>query len=237
MKQPVNPKRRRLTIVDRTPIVDASPDHESRESDTDTVDWEEVVALDLHTEVVAEPELCVQEFPTTATAMQTGFTWLDTVDLEDVFVQRSSVMQNVPVFLKGPFRNALRVAMSEILEGSAVGDEWREERGWKLFFLLPRMLLSRPPRGGNISKDKLSGRFAEFARGHWLGLIRAGMDHAEASATASRRRPPRSTVDHIDRWATRAKTLVQLGELSSARQALEGATLAPGSDATLERPR
>ena len=43
------------------------------------------------------------------------------------------------------FRNALRVALSEILEGSAAGDELREERGWKLFFLLPRMLLSRPP--------------------------------------------------------------------------------------------
>ena len=89
------------------------------------------------------------------------------------------------------------------------GDELREERGWKLFFLLPRMLLSRPPRGGHISKDKLSGRFAEFGRGHWLGLIRVGMDCAEDSATGSRR----GVVDDIDRRAARAKMLVQLGRV------------------------
>ena len=200
------PQRRRLVLVNSAPVLDASLDHGFRESDTDTVDWEEVVAQDVHAEVVVEPELPVPDFP--SVAMRTGFRSLDAVQLKDVFVQRASVMQHIPVFLKGPFRNALRVALSEILEGSAAGDELREERGWKLFFLLPRMLLSGPPRGGHISKDKLSGRFAEFGRGHWLGLIRVGMDCAEASATASRRRR-RSVVDDIDRRAARAKMLVQ----------------------------
>ena len=60
-----------------------------------------------------------------------------------------------------------------------------------------------------------------------MGLI----DWAEASATASRRRRC-SVVDDIDRRAARAKILLQFGELSSARQALEGATLGPGNDAT-----
>ena len=35
--------------------------------------------------------------------------------------------------------------------------------------------------------------------------------------------------------ATRAERLVQVGELSSARQALEGAAFAPGNEATLRQ--
>ena len=84
---------------------------------------------DVHAEVV-EPELPVPDVP--SVAMRTGFRSLDAVQLEDVFVQRASVM-HVPVFLKGPFRNALRVALSEILEGSAAGDELRDERGGSCF--------------------------------------------------------------------------------------------------------
>ena len=46
-------------------------------------------------------------------------------------------MKTVPRFLRGPFRNALRVAMGEAVRPKAV----RQERGWKLFLLLPRLLL------------------------------------------------------------------------------------------------
>ena len=88
-------------LVNSAPVSDASS-HGSRESDTDTVDWEEVVAHDVLAEVVVEPELPVPDFP--SVAMRTGFRSLDAGQLEDVFVQMASVMQNVPVFLKGAFR-------------------------------------------------------------------------------------------------------------------------------------
>ena len=47
-----------------------------------------------------------------------------------------------------------------------------------------------------------------------------------------RRRRRRRDVDDIQRRADRAEALVQLGELSAARHALEGASLAPGNEAT-----
>ena len=47
-------------------------------------------------------------------------------------------------------------------------DEVKQERGWKLFFLLPRMLLSRPCRGGLVPRKKLETRFQKFFVGDWL---------------------------------------------------------------------
>ena len=48
-----------------------------------------------------------------------------------------------------------RVALEEI----NVDDVVRQGRGWKLFLLLPRLLLHRAPRGGAIPKSKLLGNF------------------------------------------------------------------------------
>ena len=49
----------------------------------------------------------------------------------------------------------------------------------------------------------------------------------------ARRRGARPFQDTIENRNTKAEMLVQLGELSSARHALEGAALAPGDNATL----
>ena len=81
-----------------------------------------------------------------------------------MFSRRASVMKTVQRFLRGPFRNALRVAMEKAVQLNAV---W-QEGGWRLFILLPRLLLHRPLRGGNVHKSKLAQRFEDFARGHWL---------------------------------------------------------------------
>ena len=77
-------------------------------------------------------------------------------------------MNDVPNFLKGPFRNALRVALEE----ATSVQESRQERGWKLFIILPRTLLHRRPRGGLIPKEKLVQRFEAFGRGEWANVDR-----------------------------------------------------------------
>ena len=64
------------------------------------------------------------------------------VDLRDIFQRRGSVMKFVPRFLRGPFKNALKVAMEAALQE----DEFSQERCWKLFVMLPRMLLHRQQR-------------------------------------------------------------------------------------------
>ena len=50
----------------------------------------------------------------------------------------------------------------------------------------------------------------------------------DEKAAVSRRQSGRRQVDELEMRVTRAEMLVQLGELSFARQALEGAALAEG---------
>ena len=145
---------------------------------------------------------------------------LDEVDPNTHFRQRAAVMKSVPQFLRGPFRNALKLALEEATWGNSRDDEVRQERGWKLLMLLPRMLLHRPPGGGLMSRAKLVERFQAFARGEWISLFRTS-EVCNEKAVESRVR--------------RAENLVHVGEVSSARQALEGAAVAPGTQATLDK--
>ena len=101
------------------------------------------------------------------------FRGLDAENLVNEFSQRTCVMHTVPRFLRGPFRRTLHVGLEEISEGHRANHARRQERGWKLFLLLPRMLLHRPPRGGLISRTKLVVRFEMFLKGESTGLIKA----------------------------------------------------------------
>ena len=70
-------------------------------------------------------------------------------------------------------------------------DVLREERAWKLFFLLPRMLLARPLRGGKISPVQLEERIARFTEGRCRGL-RSLQDSCCEEAQAPHRSGPES---------------------------------------------
>ena len=156
-------------------------------------------------------------------AIRAALTELDGVDLTHEFTRRAAIMKTVPHFLRGPFRNALRVAMDEALEANQL----RSEKGWKLFTILPRLLLLRPSRGGNVHKSKLAGRFQDFTDSHCLC--------AEDASRAQCRKRRRHHEDDLERRAGRALSLVQMGEVSAGRQALEGAPVAPGNRETLNQ--
>ena len=98
---------------------------------------------------------------------------LDWVDLAEIFKQRARVMSTVPLFLKGAFRGAMRVALEEAQCARDRNDDNRDTRAWKLFLLLPRVLLSRPPRGGRVPRKQLEERFQKFSAGQWAELIEA----------------------------------------------------------------
>ena len=70
-----------------------------------------------------------------------------------------------------------------------------------------------------MSKQKLNQRFDPFARERW--------------AQHRRRRRHGAHTNDVEKRAAKALMMVQMGELSFARQALEGAELAPGTLATL----
>ena len=154
-------------------------------------------------------------------ATQAAFRGLDEVNLVNEFSQRACVMHTVPRFLRGLFSVTCRVGRDF---RRAQGHERRQERGWKLFLLLRRMLFHRPRR------PKLVARFEMFLKGEWTGLLKASAVCATQAACARQRKRQRPGLDHR---VSRAEALVHMGELSSARQALEGASLAPGTDDTL----
>ena len=180
------------------------------------------------------PEVAVEVPVFRATGLQLRAAWqaMDAVDMLLMFQHRPEVMRSVPHFLQGPFRNAMLMALEEACHPEGL----RKERGWKLFMLLPRLLLHKPPRGGNVPRHKLITRFEHFAQGQWGSLIRDSMDACEI-ASRNRSRRTRRPVDNVAKRAERAQTLVMMGEVSAGRQALEGAALAPGNMTTLNELR
>ena len=63
-------------------------------------------------------DLPVPEHRPSVAAMRAGLRFLDDVDLCETFAQRAAVMKNIPKFLWGSFRVALRLALEEISIGS-----------------------------------------------------------------------------------------------------------------------
>ena len=167
-----------------------------------------------------------------ARAVTSGFESLDIVDLTDVFQFKASIMQSVPKFLHGAYRSALRQAIDGVKSGLERNDVVLQVRAWKLFLLVPRMLLFRPCRGGLIPRKTIEERVALFQSGHWDVLVEMSLDASMQAATVRSRRKRRD-LDSVEKRARRALRLVQLGEVSAGRQALEGASVAPGTNATL----
>ena len=117
------------------------------------------------------------------------------------------------------------------MSGWDSGDVVKQECGWKFFFFLPRMLLSRPCRGGLVPRRKLETRFQKFFAGDWAGLV---ADSEELTSQASTARVRRSRRHHPDGKASRAEKLAMMRELSVAHQAFESAGVAPGDRNTLK---
>ena len=53
------------------------------------------------------------------------------------------------------------------------GDELAEERAWKLFALVPMMLLHKVQGTGRVGRDELAARGDLFTRGRWRESINA----------------------------------------------------------------
>ena len=169
-------------------------------------------------------------------AIREGLRSLDHVDLVHLFSIRAVVMKSPPKFVRGAYRAAMRIALEEIVQGHQAQNEDRQSRGWKVFVLLPRMLLFRPPRGGLIPKQRVLDRFAEFARGSWTELLISSRECSEAARKGSIRRR-RTQTDSLEKRAERAQMLILMGEVSAGRHALDGAAVAPGTQDTLNQLR
>ena len=104
-----------------------------------------------------------------------------------------------------------------------------ECRAWKLFLLLPFMLLRRPLGRGRIGKSELTRRFDSFGAGRWDELLKEAEAESSHSGTA---RVPRETT--AEQNAKMACQKIRLGEVSRLKQCLTGAALAPGTAETFQ---
>ena len=128
---------------------DGNPLIRQNTSDTETIDGREESEMGLEDPVPQVEEDEVVLTPPRGVEVRAVLEELDRLNPCFIFEQRASLMKKVPKFLRGPFRNALKFALEEAI----ARDEVRQSRGWKLFMMLPRMLLHRPPGGGLISKS------------------------------------------------------------------------------------
>ena len=206
---------RRLRILGTQPTVEDlpspsrfSPLEDDSELDTVSDAWEGT-SSESETESLPDPEFVVEERrPVPAIVFpfrgdyRAAFMSLDALELNFMFEGQANATRSVPFLLRGAFRGALRVAMNEAVLAREQNDVPREERAWKLFFLLSRMLLTRPPP-----------REAE--------LVAESEEACRVARTAVVRKRKRGSDQ--ERKAARAESHVMVGELSSARQVLESA--------------
>ena len=62
--------------------------------------------------------------------------------------------------------------------GGSDSADYLEERAWKLFILLPRLLLFKTSRGGKAGERNLRDRITLFDTGQWDILLRESQDFA-----------------------------------------------------------
>ena len=135
------------------------------------------------------------------------------------------MLQSCPFQLRGRFRQASRVALETLHNGVVGHDVLMETRGWKLFILLPFILLRRHRGCAQVGKDELCRRFDKFIAGEWADLIREGHQ-----GCAQEGHETHHGVDSV----VAARQKIKLGEISRARQCLTGAPLAPGTEETFQ---
>ena len=120
--------------------------------------------------------------------------------------------------------------MRERHRAKLAGDVLCQTRAWKLFCLVPKMLLHRPRNTGSLGRDELAQRVVKFQRDQWAQLIREANECSSLPSLV----PPRTPEEEAIRRGLIAQSRVQREQVSRARQALIGASLAPRNSETLD---
>ena len=158
------------------------------------------------------------------TAVSESQRWahLDSVGLNDWMLRRVPMLKTCPRFMRGRFRQCWGTALRERCRARLAGDVVSESRAWKLFCMVPVMLLHRPRGTGSVGRDELAERIVDFEGGRWIHLLNAASAFAPA-----RPRQPGTAEEEWKRRGEAAQSRVQRGQVSRARQELIGAALAP----------
>ena len=164
--------------------------------------------------------------PSNTRVGRASWEWLDSVILHEEFAIPFQPLRDVPRFQAPGVRRAFTFALRALLRPAPQAGI-TSERAWKLFLLVPRLLLARPDQSGATGKAVLLQRITDFEAGRWPSLLRAAR-HANTQ-------PPHTTAAQPERTRERACAQVRRGQLSRARQTLTSAPLAPGNAETLRQ--
>ena len=102
---------------------------------------------------------------------EVGLSELTTVDLSSEFARRAQTLRAVPACVRGRWRNALRFVLEARQKARAGGDVEAETNAWKLFGLLPTLLLRKEPGEKQVPRRELERRFDLFAEGRFKSLL------------------------------------------------------------------
>ena len=125
---------------------------------------------------------------------------------------------------------SLSFALRERFRAKEAGEAVAKTRAWKLFGMIPAMLLHRPRGSGSIGRHELIRRADVFAQGRWQELIASARRAVSVVPTVAFR----GEAEERDRRGRAAQGRVERGQVSRARQELTGAALAPKTRETLE---
>ena len=150
---------------------------------------------------------------------------LDQVNIEELFLLRVPMLKSCP---RGRLRFRFLIALRERHRAMMANDWVAEERAWKLFGLVPVMLLHRPRHTGSVGRDELAKRADDFGRGKWTELIECARGNVQDHCCSSA-----DVVKDDARRGEAAQSRVRRGQVSRARHELTGPPLAPKTEATL----
>ena len=164
------------------------------------------------------PRLRVVQRRTSPSSFPDG-SWevMDDLDLSDLFLMRIPMLRSCPHFLRARLRQSFGAVLEE------------RHRAWKLFGLIPLMLLHQPRGTGSFGRDELARHAELFPEGRWVELI----ERARQCATPiSGTKPELDEGEEQQRRGNAAQ--IQQGQVSQARHELTGAALVPRTRATLD---
>ena len=134
--------------------------------------------------------------------------------------------------MRGRLRHSFGVVWRERARAKRVGDDVSEGRAWKLFGLIPMMLLHRPRGTGAIGRDELANGVDHFIAGRWRLLISSGQECVARPRTEG----THPILDEQERRGRAAQSRIQQGQVSRARHELTGTPL-PKNEQTFRELR
>ena len=163
----------------------------------------------------------------------TGWDQLDSIDMSECMLRRVPMLKSCPRFLRGRLRQCWNHALRERCRAKQEGDLVAEVRAWKLFCLVPMMILCKPRSVGSVGRDELAKRIQHFEEGRWVQLLEAASEFEQAV----RRSSQCTEEEQMVRRGQAAQSRVERGQVSRARHELTGAPLALKNEETLAQLR